>query len=260
MYPFPELTFQLQFLCSPAEYRRVATQKYYWNNPEFWSVMPFYHYADCPLCGRQCREAGDTYGLEGDWGYRGLAPILCPTNATQKTEEAKAKHCNHFFGVRHFINLHGILPLEIKYFSDQEGEVPLVDRHFFSDEAKTYVILHALPICRIENETFVPSYTVFTMTYFTEFPRQVVQRTYDAQSVHSKIDPDYYPTLVQNPEGAKPESFDLAQWAERGQLGWLDFTHPDLPLRLGESETLPDIYRDIKGRRKSYIWRRPKQE
>jgi hypothetical protein len=259
MYPYPELTWQLQFLCSPAEYQAIKHRKQYWNNPDFWTIMPHYHYADCPLCGQQYVEAGNTYGW-GDWGYTGLAPLLCPTNATQKSEEAKAKHCKHFLGVRHFINLHGVIPYEIQYFSDKEGEVPFVDRHFFQGDMRTYVVLHALPICRIENEAFVPTYTVFVMTYFTELPDEVIRRNYKSQEIHAKIDPEYWPTLVQRPEGASAESFDLQLWVAQGKLGWLDFTQPDLPLRLGNGETLPAIYRNIDGRRKSFIWRNPQRQ
>ena len=40
----------------------------------------------------------------------------------------------------------------------------------------------------------------------------------------------------------------------------LGFTQRDLPLRIGQAETLPNIYRSIHGQREAYSWQRPKKE
>jgi len=254
-YPYPELVPQLQFLTNPSEYRRVSQDKQYENNSEFWKIVPKCTFARCPLCGMEYRESANVYEFKG-WGYTGLGKNLYASDAQRrKTEEQK--HCVHFVGVRTFINLHNIPPNEVESFDNREGEVPLVDAHFFLSDLRTYAVLHALPVCRIEDDTFVPSYTVFIMSYFSEKPSAVIQHTYDSQSSYYDIDPDYYPTVVQRPDTAGEDKFDLSQWVERGQLGWLDFTSPSLPLRIGSNEQLPSIYRVIEGKRKAYVWVNP---
>src|SRR3982750_3695688 len=115
-YPFPELIPQLQFMCNPAEYRRLPEPKAYREEPEFWAMMPTYRYAECPFCGHEYREKANTYALLG-WGYNGLASNLYAGGVTRKDEVSR--HCSHFLGVRKFINLHGIRPVEKKYFSNE---------------------------------------------------------------------------------------------------------------------------------------------
>ena len=46
-----------------------------------------------------------------------------------------------------------------------------------------------------------------------------------------------------------------ATLATQGKLGYLDFTQPDLPLRIGPGTQLPALYRNIQGAHYSYMWR-----
>ncbi|MGB8647449.1 MAG: hypothetical protein WCF84_19595 [Anaerolineae bacterium] len=45
----------------------------------------------------------------------------------------------------------------------------------------------------------------------------------------------------------------MAPYAERGQLGWLDWTQPGLPLRLGKGIQLPALYAHPTGKPYSYF-------
>ena len=179
-YPFPELTRQLQFPSNLAVYLKIVTNKRYNQDANYWKTLPVYCYAHCPFCQQPYKEKANTFELRG-WGYHGLAKSLYSEGITR--EEETRKHCAHFLGIRQFFNLHGLNPEEIQYFENASGEVPFVDRHFFAKQAKTYVVLHALPICRIETRANVPRYTVFNMIYFTEFPDQLIQSIYKIQEV-----------------------------------------------------------------------------
>src|SRR4051812_46518377 len=111
-YPYPELLSQLQFLCDVEEYRRVTDPERYKPhrpNLEYWSIVPDYLYAYCPFCGQGYREKANTYEIK-HWGYEGLAPNLYAPEPQEAIETKR--HCQHFLGVRSFINLHGVEPFE----------------------------------------------------------------------------------------------------------------------------------------------------
>ncbi|MDQ2805324.1 MAG: hypothetical protein M3Z04_00160 [Chloroflexota bacterium] len=132
-------------------------------------------------------------------------------------------------------------------------------------DIRSYVVLHALPICRIEHDRFVPRYTAFTLSYFSTNKAAVLAR-HDASEAHRAIgDPDYYAAATFEPPAATPTPasaplYDLAAWADTGRLGWLDYTDPTLPLRIGRGADLPALYRTMVGRRDPYVWRRKEHE
>jgi hypothetical protein len=135
---------------------------------------------------------------------------------------------------------------------------------FFSySDLHTYAILHALPICRIENNEFVPRYTVFSITYLNRDPKNLHRaifhtltkdRSEDSEMIY--VEP-FYSNIAGTlkSENDFPAPYDLQEWATRGHLGWLDFTDMDFPLRIGKGQELPLLYRDIKGIRRAYVWR-----
>jgi len=54
------------------------------------------------------------------------------------------------------------------------------------------------------------------------------------------------------PQALRQEVYQLDRWAARGQLGWLDWTQPDLPLCLGPQQPLPALYTNIAGWHRLY--------
>jgi len=83
--------------------------------------------------------------------------------------------CSHFVAVQYFINLHGVLPKEVQYFSNQ-SEVPFVMPVFLPEDIESYAVMHSLPICRIEKERFVPCYSVYLLTYYSARPQKLWER------------------------------------------------------------------------------------
>jgi hypothetical protein len=194
-------------------------------------------------------EPADTYSLAA-WNAH---EILHQTLFVYE-QYPRPTPCAHFMGIHKFINLHDQVPTEKDYFANHTGEVPYLTPWFFPEDIKTQAVLHALPICRVDRDRFVPSYTVFSLTYFSQKPREVLRRHFQAEAKNLKDDPDYHPPTVHPPWGGD-QLYDLAQWAQQGKLGWLDVTQLGLPLRLGQGAELPTMYRQIAGSRRVYTWR-----
>ncbi|MGB8648113.1 MAG: hypothetical protein WCF84_22950 [Anaerolineae bacterium] len=212
-YPYPELAARLQFLCSPAEYRRIRrrTKKnaagrvhLVGRDAEYWSVIPSYTYAECPLCHRLYTEPADTYSLDR-WGT--MNNTLLPTLYVRSDSEPGCEPpCEHFLGIHLFINLHDRVPDDYEYYNFPQnglhrrtcgtGEIPRLTRDFFPDDIPSYAVLHALPICRIQVGAFAPSYTAFILTYLSADPKAVLRRVYAAQAEFGRGDPDFYPGIL----------------------------------------------------------------
>lgn len=183
--------------------------------------------------------------------------ILYSTLSANK--EYVMSRCPHFMGVQRFVHLHQVPLAEADIFNCACGELPYLTPDFFREGFATYAVLHALPICRIEHEEFIPRYTLFLITYFTE-NKGAIRTQRMAITLEDSPDspypdpfdpapprPDYIQTHPQSP-------YNLAAWAERGQLGWLDITQPDLPLTIGSGLVPPALYQNMEGWRQGYRW------
>jgi len=172
----------------------------------------------------------------------------------------KFAHCPHFFGIHAFLNLHEVPPPNTYYWSNSTGEVPYVTPWFFPDDISTYAVLHALPICRIVDDAFVPTYTVFSVTYFSQDRKEILTRWRERVQNEGLRDPEYYPSLLAIPNSyssaGRSAQHDLVTWARQGKLGFLDITRPPLPLVVGLGTELPGIYQHIQGRLAKYTWSR----
>jgi hypothetical protein len=253
----------LKIHCTPQEYIRLGPGKTYQlispDHPEaqaYLAVLPEYIYARCPLCQAVCIERIDTYERPDNFPCLKNelnGSYILPRNFPQDPP------CEHFLGIHPFFNSHG-QPLGPEYFTNTAGEVPFMTRTLFQDAMSTYAVLHALPMCHIENGTFVPRYTLFMLTYFCTNPRLKIEAHYKKQYAFGKGDDEFYPgDIVDNVDYVRgDDAYDLPQWAARGLLGWLDFTQPDLPLQIGLNRQLPEFYRQIVGLRQSYIWHKNK--
>jgi hypothetical protein len=214
----------LQLELSPAEYHTVKLGTLLQH-------MPSYLIARCPLCGATYSAQLNTYSLK----YWPRPTITY--GSTIFDERGQEVNCSHFVVVHHFINLNGVMPTELDR-KTLDCEVPYLLSVFLPDDIESYAVMHALPICRVEEDRFVPRYSVYMITYYSEEPSVLIKRRWEIASGGCMF---WGRGLI-----AK-ESWDLAKWVRAGKLQWLDPEEPDLPLRAGPVEAFP--YVDIQGRR-----------
>ncbi|MDQ2805322.1 MAG: hypothetical protein M3Z04_00150 [Chloroflexota bacterium] len=262
-YPHPELLDLLHIDHSPAEYHELHQDTHILNllysskdYIRYWAEIPRYKYAICPICGLPYEEPADTYTLKGWTTYLHWIYTLYPL----PKKFPSAPWCPHFLGLQRFANLHGNAPTELEFFINTAGEVPYISDWYFSADIPTYTVLHALPICRVEGTRFTPRYTTFILSYFSADKRTVLARRKELDAENLAEEYEYYQTPAfytpEPPTPANAARYDLAAWAARGQLGWLDYTDPALPLRIGPGAALPTLYRTVVGNRTGYTWER----
>lgn len=259
-YPYPDLQPLLQFRCTAKEYQGIIRK--YVNSSgyvrpfnvgeDYQQLPPWYVRSVCPFCHKTIQSPLDTYSLAGGDEYEKFL------YGEAKNFPGYADNCPHFMAVRHFLNLHGNLLKEVSYSSRENGEVPFIEDWCLPDDIASYAVLHALPICRVETDHFVPTYTLFTLIYFSQDPRRLITRYLDVLWELGGDDPDYRPAVFRRTSSDPQHDhfYDLQLWAALGLLGYLDFTQPDLPLRIGVDTELPAIYRHISGRRYALRWSR----
>ena len=203
------------------------------------ALLPTYKVAECPFCqtDRDCLAHLDTYSLlrwsnpVGDWGALGTST-----------------KCPHLVITQYFINLNGLEPKEKKYFSNV-SEIPFVNTRLLFDFAQETdltprlddmdpcVVMHALPICRIEAGSFVPRYTLFTFVYYARYREPMLEHFKRGQKDFGR----------QMPGRDMPDRelwWDLNHWAQQKKLHWLDASQPILPR---VSHPAPFPYGNIKG-------------
>jgi len=116
---------------------------------DFWGRLPEYLLARCPLCGATYTGVLDTHSLCTEWVTS--ADIYSAVYDDQRQRIG----CRHFVAVQTFINLNGFLPTELNFYH-VELDVPFIMPVFVPDDIPSFAVIHSLPICRIENNTFVP--------------------------------------------------------------------------------------------------------
>ena len=102
------------------------------------------------------------------------------------------------------------------------------------DDIESYTVMHALPICRIEVDRFVPRYTLYTLTYYSA--------TEDVKTLFERGREFCTWSFVCRPPGdpeEDPRWWDLNYWARTGRLHWLASDHPLLPLQKGPPDAFP---------------------
>jgi hypothetical protein len=263
-----DLLPHLKILCTPDEYFSYFTtpksyvQKYGshfsrvfgyipYSNPDYWRVIPIYEYAECPICHTRISDPGDTYSIRAWGGRNDLQNTLFGVQEfPPNIRFPVGNRCSHFLGIAEFTNLFGRVPDEVDSFQQETGEVPFVSSELLPATVESYAVLHALPICRVEDNQFVPCYTVFLLTYFAKDPAAVLQRVKDRQNAEGYKDFRFLAPLG--------SSTDLSPWVTTGKLGWLDISKSELPLQIGKGRSLPLFYQNIQGQNKEYHWRKPR--
>jgi hypothetical protein len=210
---------------------------------QYGAMMPAYKVAGCPLCQAELFARLDTYSLRA-WitlDIGGFNPaVVAP--------------CAHFVTTQYFINLNNYLPTDQDYF-DNQFEVPYVVPHLLKDtrwkpspesdylEQHPKAVMHALPMCRIEDRKFVSRYTLFTMVYFAEY-RDPLRAEYIRRSNLLAV------VVPPADEHERREWEDLDSWVKAGKLYWLDVKNN---LRL-QSNPRAFPYGKIQGYRQQVIY------
>lgn len=258
-YPYPELVKVLQFYCEPKKYQRVLS-KYAKSNgtlrsfnvgEDYWSIVPVYTRAICPICQSELSSPIDTYSLLG----KGESTEIFYTELDEDSDLIGA--CSHFMATRQFLNLHGSYPTEKSYIRNKTGEIPIVSAWCLPNDIASYAVLHAIPVCRVAKGQFMPSYTRFFVSYFSEQREQVLNKRFEFERERGQGDPEFRPAIFYAP-GPNPQDgihYDLQAWSQRGKLGHLDFSSPDLDLKIGNDTQLPVTYRNIQGEKREYTWK-----
>ena len=270
MYPYPELLPLLACPLDVPSYLALVAPLRSTINPfsflfwkaaatTYWYQLPLLRYTVCPFCQGGYRAPLDLHTL---WGW---SPSSRLVNVPYGPDTSSFQKCSHYLGVHIFLHLHAHVP-EGTYYSTTSGEVPFLTKHLFAHaDIQTKAVLAAVPVCRIVEDAFVPTYTAFWLAYFSDSPKQVTHRQYVSDNEKYGHDPEYFPSLIPQPSTSDGMNipvaetpymaYDLARWCREGHLGWLDVTQPDLPLRIGAGMVLPDVYTDIQGDRRSYTYR-----
>lgn len=207
--------------------------------------LPRYTLARCPYCNQPYQERIDTYSLrryvpQADRG-RPLFGSDVPPNA-----------CEHQVLVSYFWNFEG---RTLEYSRDELYNVhvfPPEAPHFLepifgTDEIETRAVIHALPVCKLVGENFVPSYTLYSMTYFSDQPYYAETLMHAANYRFRLAPPDELPQNIDH-------LFELEQYVRSGHLFWMEGDASDMKRMSGEDGKFP--YANIEGRRQPY-WENP---
>jgi hypothetical protein len=256
--PFTQTLPHLQITFGTAEYLpffedfRAAKHR----SDEFMLRLPNYPVARCPLCGASYHARIDTHSL------RSLGRI--PSNPPEYVYSPKHQTigCSHFVAVTSFVNLNGVLPEEFSLWSCQMGDVPVITPAFLPDDLPAAAVIHSLPVCRIEDDAFVPRYSLYMITYFAGDPAEAWKRRraeMDAIAATQAEDgnDEWHPVAYVYSSRTRrsiPEIGDLPLWVQRKKLYWLDLRSPDLPLCQAPAEDFP--YAQIRGFGQYYVYSR----
>lgn len=227
-----QLELSVKEYCALLEKRGALTS---WHpTKEYYKVMPTYKVAECPFCnnGHDCLAMLDTYSILTYWSYSSHPGNMWGFN------DLIIDPCPHFVTTEFFINLNGLLPTELDYFCNR-SEVPFVNPHllynpgenenavFGPDDTDPCVVMHALPICRIEEKEFekqfIPRYTLFTLVYYARYRKEMKHHLMKDFKYQSMPMPEY-------DASDRDLWWNLDYWVKRNKLYWLDVHQKKLPI------------------------------
>ena len=164
-----------------------------------------------------------------------------------------------------FLNLNGHHPTEITSLLNECGDIPIVLPDLLNSDIKTVAVMHSLPICRVESDEFVPRYSVYTVTYYSQNPRTVRQQALDSKWAHVDFSQQdgYHPGYLYDDSSLisrQSLAGDLLHWVKQNKLFWLNLDDPDLGLLSSPVTHFPYAGIEGLGRGWKYIKRpRPKR-
>ncbi|MCC6603507.1 MAG: hypothetical protein IT327_09875 [Anaerolineae bacterium] len=229
-------THLLQLDIPVKKYKRLMKQRFSVSPEGSLNWLPDYAIARCPFCLSKNVEKINTYSLLG-WSIRYGKAVY--------SQRLAGTHCNHFALVQSFFHFHNIWPKEAS--GQFCSEVPHIIGHLLENH-QCQAVIHALPICRIESDEFVPRYTLFIISYFSEQP----QKAYDSVIAFNAkyVEPGVAWPFIAPPEGYE-HWWNLDYWVQKEQLFWVDANDPELGIRTGDTTSFP--YGNIEGRTWPYL-------
>lgn len=255
---FQQTLWQLQFTFTADEYWPLVTKytqstKVSLIRPDieietYWKKMTTYTIARCPLCGCKYVNHADIHSL---YYWRNTSP---ETHLNVFPHPENMVPCAHFVGVQRFINLNSNLPVEFNYADNGNGDVPVITPELVQHSPEASAVIHSLPICRIENNRFVPKYSAYLITYYAESPsaaRKAVLKRYPPESGEYHGSPLF---CVSGHQIQEPIIANLPYWVEQKKLYWLDLNATDLPLKSSSTSEFP--YAGITGFGTPWIYRK----
>lgn len=238
MKPHPTMQMvQLEF--SVSEYQQVldAVRRsvkglgYVMNSPEFdwyWSRLPNYIVARSPFTKEP---------MSGNLDLQGLTFWTTSPNQYQTVfHEIRPMLPVNCVAVHRFVSLNGRIPDEIPYF-ENFYDTPFVVSEFLEGPEEAYAVFHALPICRIEGDSFVPSYTVFYLTYYSADTKKAWLRRRQSMEMEAPLASGRAPLLPV--DARSPIELDLQYWIRNGKVMWLDVAKPGFALKSGSEAEFP---------------------
>ncbi len=133
------------------------------------------------------------------------------------------------------------LPL-IVFFKDGNKfgpEVPHVIGYLLEKGRDCLAVIHALPVCRIEGEAFVPRYTMFMVSYFSHHKPEDVRD--DVKWFGNRGYIEVPVDIFSEPPDGTDHWWDLKRWVADGLLYWVDGNDPGLGLRTRDPEAFPMV-------------------
>lgn len=218
------------------EYRAIAVNRVSLQPEPFLDKLPVYSIARCPFCFEENTERLNTYAMDG-W-HTGYGSAIFDSRAI-------VQHCKHFALTQSFFHFQNIWPSEANGMLGPE--VPHVIGHLLSS-GHCLAVIHALPICRIEDSVFVPRYILFMVSYFSEKPKEA----YDAVigfNVPYVEDGVAWPFI--SPPKGRENWWNLQEWITQGQLFWVNGNSPSLEISTRDPSNFP--YGKITGRTVPYF-------
>lgn len=263
---FPKVSERLQITFAPNEYLSLIAKYHKVNKPlwpdieirTYWQKLPRYLFARCPICSAEYTSAADTHGLF-KWRTSLDSGVVARGEALF-VAEYQTGNCSHYGGIQTFINLNGNLPVEVNSLHNDCGDIPLITPELLTCDT-VVAVMHSLPICRVEDNQFVPSYSVYSLTYFAQDPEKVRQHALAKKYPNFKPDPEGYSPAYLYDDSSRlkyePLAGNLHHWAQQGKLFWLDLNISTLPLTSVSVTEFP--YANVQGFGTSWLYRkRPK--
>jgi len=219
-----------------SEYEQLCKQRDMGHYSKYLQVLPQYEIGHCPFCKKANIEKFDTYSFP-------LEHIFSPETSLT-TEAGVVYHCEHFIMVEPFI----FVPSEDQtttgqwksqyipaYFKERQPAVV----GFALEHGIAKGVIHALPVCEPKRGVFLPKYTLFMISYYSEdseagylaFLHEGMSRTSEPESG----------SLVVRPRENESYWLDLSYWVQKEMLYWIDVDVKSglLHLRTHEINTFP---------------------
>lgn len=210
------------------------------NFEVFADILPKYQIAICPICNQGYFEKINTYTLQGWSRTYGKTLHNHPRNSLR---------CEHFVLVEPFIHMNGVWPSEARgLFGPEKPHVI----GYLLQEHSCRGVMHSIPISRINENEFVPAYTLHSISYFSENPNEA----YDAIcSIMAESLGEYTtPMPFAVPPPGNEDWWELKKWVQNGTLFYLNENSNEFILS-SDAEKFP--YGGIEGRRISHVFPYP---